>query len=385
METDRSTVLESNSDNNVDTSVENDENENTESEELSDRNLEYAISTFRSHRFDSSSQSPVQTETEQSAVLESNSDNNVDTSVENDENENTESEEISAGNLEDSISQTPVQMETEQSGVSESNSDNNADTSVENDENENTEAEESSGSSNNAEPNIEHGSHKKVYEDSELTVSYSRIGFRRLKIFHLTDYHFNLKIGIKNKGEKLLVVSAMTGILQGMRGIFEDLKQQFRRNLNREIYIWLVHEDLNPGIRIGPCNFKRDSVSEIVQKCQEKIDRVLESHASLSANKSLNFYIIVYGNFKCTKSSKCFVSTIISNLGKEHMEAIERKHNYATRISLVPTRGKSALNCKDPEYIIRIPDDFPGFQGLCLPLAILLVSKISFNFIYFQD
>ena len=162
-----------------------------------------------------------------------------------------------------------------------------------------------SDSSNNEEPNIERGSHKKVFEDPELTVSYSRIGFRRLSQFSLTDYHFNLKIGIKNQGEKLLVVSAMTGILEGMRAIFEDLKQQFRGNLDREMYITMCHDDLNPGIRIGPSNFNRESVSEIVQKCQEKIDRVLESHASLSANKSLNFYIIVYGNFQYMKSSKC--------------------------------------------------------------------------------
>jgi hypothetical protein len=76
---------------------------------------------------------------------------------------------------------------------------------------------------------------------------------------------------------------------------------------------------------------------------------------------------------------------MISNLGKKHMEAIERKRNYAIRTSLVTTRGESAQNCNNPEYFIRFPDDFPGFQGLCLPLAIILVSTIGFIFIYFQE
>lgn len=191
------------------------------------------------------------------------------------------------------------QMDTEHSAISESNSDNNVEPNIENDGNDDeimvAEEDTDSDSDTNAEPNIERYN-KIVYEDAELTVSYSRIAFRKLTTFALTDYHFNLKIDIKNKGENLLVVSALNGILEGMRANFEDLKEEYDGNLDREIYITMCHDDLNPGIRIGPSNFFRESVAEIVLKCQEKIDRVLESHASLSANKSLNFYIIVYGN-----------------------------------------------------------------------------------------
>lgn len=67
------------------------------------------------------------------------------------------------------------------------------------------------------------------------------------------------------------------------------------------------------------------------------------------------------------------------------MDLIKTKKNNALRPSKVITRGGSVQNGPYPEYIIKIPDDFPGFEGLCLPLAIILVSKISLAFYEIED
>ena len=46
---------------------------------------------------------------------------------------------------------------------------------------------------------------------------------------------------------------------------------------------------------IGPFQFSKDTVQEIVERCHEKIASVLESHANLDVNRSLEFFIRVLG------------------------------------------------------------------------------------------
>lgn len=54
------------------------------------------------------------------------------------------------------------------------------------------------------------------------------------------------------------------------------------------------------------------------------------------------------------------------------MLEIQRKKNEATIPSKVVNRGKND-ETKHPNYFIKIPTDYPGFDGLCLPLSIILV------------
>ena len=57
------------------------------------------------------------------------------------------------------------------------------------------------------------------------------------------------------------------------------------------------------------------------------------------------------------------------------MLEIQRKKNEATIPSKVVNRGKND-ETEHPNYFIKIPTDYPGFDGLCLPLAIILVRNV---------
>ena len=91
------------------------------------------------------------------------------------------------------------------------------------------------------------------------------------------------------------MISALVGIMSGLTAIFEDLRQEFERNLNRNMYITMIHDNLSSAIQIGPINFATESVTNIVQLCQEKIERTLESHQTMKIDKSLQLYIRVLG------------------------------------------------------------------------------------------
>ena len=93
----------------------------------------------------------------------------------------------------------------------------------------------------------------------------------------------------------MLIISALSGIIAAIQAIFQELKERFAANPNRIMYITMVHDGLRPGVKIGPFQFSKDTVEEIVQRCHEKIDSVLESHASLDVNRSLEFFIRVLG------------------------------------------------------------------------------------------
>ena len=99
--------------------------------------------------------------------------------------------------------------------------------------------------------NIQYGNQGIVYDDSELMVTYSRIGFKRLERFRLSDFHFCVTLELKNKGHKLLIISALSGIIAGIQAIFQELKERFSANPNRIMYITMVHDGLRPGIKIG--------------------------------------------------------------------------------------------------------------------------------------
>ena len=86
-----------------------------------------------------------------------------------------------------------------------------------------------------------------MFEDPDTKVSYSRIRCKRWKTFSLSDFHFSLAIKLKKNPENLLLVSAMNSILSALTAIFDDLRQQFERDLNAKIssatgimYIYLM-------------------------------------------------------------------------------------------------------------------------------------------------
>ena len=144
-------------------------------------------------------------------------------------------------------------------------------------------------------PEIEMGRRRTVFEDTQIKVSYSRVAFQKLTRFHLSNYLFSLKIALKKRAEDDLMISALVGIMSGLTAIFEDLKQEFERDLNRNMYITIVHDNLSSAIQIGPINFQTESVINIVQRIQEKIERTLESHQTMKIDKSLLLYIRVLG------------------------------------------------------------------------------------------
>ena len=56
------------------------------------------------------------------------------------------------------------------------------------------------------------------------------------------------------------------------------------------------------------------------------------------------------------------------------MEDIERQRAFAKKPSEVVNRGDDDDLCPNVNYIIKIPSDYAGFEGYCLPLSIILVS-----------
>ena len=165
----------------------------------------------------------------------------------------------------------------------------------ENDNNSNSTDDDGNNEEPGPDPEIEMGRRKTVFEDTQIKVSYSRVAFQKLTRFHLSNYLFSLKIALKKNAEDDLMISALVGIMSGLTAIFEDLKQEFEIDLNRNMYITIVHDNLSSAIQIGPINFETESVTNIVQRIQEKIERTLESHQTMKIDKSLQLYIRVLG------------------------------------------------------------------------------------------
>ena len=162
----------------------------------------------------------------------------------------------------------------------------------------NSNSEHESDSDSDQDPEIPDGTQGKVFEDTELRISYSRVAIKRLDRFSLTDFAFSLMIELKKQGQSLLLLSALNGILLGLTAIFENLSKHFQKNLNRNAYITLLHDNLDSAIQIGPCNLSENKPNEIAQRCMEKIEQVLDSHANLNVNKTLQIKVCVLGEFQ---------------------------------------------------------------------------------------
>lgn len=114
--------------------------------------------------------------------------------------------------------------------------------------------------------------------------------------FGLSDYNFGLSIELKNeKSKKSLLTSAMNSLLIALTAILQSLKTRFNENLDRNLYLTLVHNDLASGIVLGPRNLAIDDIDKIAKEMQTKIEHVLESNASLHWGNSLEISVRVLG------------------------------------------------------------------------------------------
>ena len=135
------------------------------------------------------------------------------------------------------------------------------------------------------------------FENDHLIISYKRIQFRKLERFNLTDYNFSLSIKYKSpwKLKNILLSTALMAILDGMRDIFEAMKNDFNHNLDRNMYITLKHPDLPTPIVLGPLNFENDRIEDIIDKINVKISYVLESHKTLKVDTNMMIFARVLG------------------------------------------------------------------------------------------
>ena len=93
---------------------------------------------------------------------------------------------------------------------------------------------------------------------------------------------------------------------------------------------------------------------------RSKIEKTLESHQNLKLDGSLSIYFRV--------------------LGEEHMEYVRKSERFALNAADVINEGGVAKKSRIPSYMFRVPLDYPGFKGLCLPLSIILGCKIELGF-----
>ena len=84
-------------------------------------------------------------------------------------------------------------------------------------------------------------------------------------------------------------------ILDGMRQIFETMKNDFIDNLDRNMYITLKHPDLETPIVLGPLNFENDSIEDIIDKINVKISLVLDSNKTLTVDTNMMIFARVLG------------------------------------------------------------------------------------------
>ena len=115
--------------------------------------------------------------------------------------------------------------------------------------------------------------------------------------FNLTDYNFALSIKYKSpwKLKNILLSTALQAILDGMRQIFEAMKNDFNDNLDRNMYITLKHPDLPTPIVLGPLNFENDSMEDIIEKINVKISSVLDSNKTLKVDTNMMIFARVLG------------------------------------------------------------------------------------------
>lgn len=166
-----------------------------------------------------------------------------------------------------------------------------------------------------------------------------------------------MKIDFK-EGTRQLLRQILPQVMQGLTDVINDIKASFS-NLNRLMYVTLTHSGLTPGVKIGPSNLNSDT-NEIVTKCYEKVNFVLESHQTLNCNETLNIFIVV--------------------LGSKHMKHIGEETKKA-RLVIDQLGGAGDAGDEMAKYCLKIPQH-PSFKGFCIPLSLIMAACIQRGLAY---
>ena len=196
-----------------------------------------------------------------------------------------------------------------------------------------------------------------VLEYEEISVSFSRVDFKRNWKFHLSDFHFRMRIDFKQNQDNIVLQDFLPLLANGIVGVIDYIKTYFQ-DLNRLVFIKFAQNGLRPAIKIPVSHLQNESSEEIANKVISRLSAVLESHSGMKADASINIFFIV--------------------LGSEHMDAIDRIRRNAYRNADIPTSG--GANEKRVKYLITIPVAlYPESDQLCLPLSIILASFIEYG------
>ena len=194
-----------------------------------------------------------------------------------------------------------------------------------------------------------------VFENDEISVSFSRVDFKRNWKFHLSDFHYRMRIDFKQNQDNIVLQDFLPVLANGIVGVIDNIKTYFQ-DLNRLVFIKFAQNGLRPAIKIPVSHLQNESSEEIANKVISRLSAVLESHSGMKADASINIFFIV--------------------LGEEHMIAIDRIRRNALKNADIPTSG--GANEKRVKYLITIPVAlYPESDQLCLPLSIILASFIG--------
>ena len=196
------------------------------------------------------------------------------------------------------------------------------------------------------------------FENDDLKISYKRIKFKKFERFNLTDYNFSINITMKTERQSILMTTALESILEALARVFNNIKNDFAPNLDRNMYVTFIHKDLNPPVTCGPLNFKDSTVEEMVETCHIKLNAVLESHKTLTIDKNL--------------------VVLARTLGSKHMKFIRDRQKRLDKLSAIPMKGEEKEEEKTEDSLIKLPiEEFPYFKDKCLPIGIVLGSIIE--------
>jgi hypothetical protein len=175
----------------------------------------------------------------------------------------------------------------------------------------------------------------------------------------LSDYHYSMKIHFKDKEGGVLLTRILPEIMEGLGNVIDTIKTEFQqskgRKLNRLMYIVLTHKGLKPGVKVGPANLQEET-KDIVDRCHEKINSVLESHQTLLSNESLKIFIVV--------------------LGSAHMAFIGQERTKARSVIDQIGGGDADEPSSMTQYFLKIPQH-PDFDGYCIPVSLILAACVQ--------
>ena len=150
-------------------------------------------------------------------------------------------------------------------------------------------------SSRNDPSNIKFRDILKTYNNDLLTAYYTRIGFKNHFRFWLTDFQFSVNFNFHEDYQNIYLLTALDEILEAFTSMLREIKEHFEGDLNRIIYITLLHQGLTPKLNLGPLNFSEDSIENIVKKLHTQLQSALISHRTLKVDKSLHVKVVVFG------------------------------------------------------------------------------------------